>query len=157
MARRAQLLPLLAVALACRSLVAPRPFAEVQEAVFRHQVAFWLDDHARESGVIVCLGKTEGGHTRGVDASFLGNSRDRVLVRSATDCEARPDGAVERGTSKPAIIITVTDVSWRGPDEAVVTVQHFRSQVLSGRRKYRAVREQTGWVCLGQIVEMAPA
>ena len=125
--------------------------------MFRQQVAFWLDDNARESGVVICLAEIQGGRSRGVDGSFLGTSRDRAAVHPAEDCDARPGGAVERGASRPAIIITMTGVTWSGPDEAVVEVQHFRSMVLSGRRKYRVVREESGWVCVGQIVDMTPA
>ena len=157
MARQAQILALLIATLACNRVAVPRPMAEVRDAVFKQQVAFWLDDHARESGVVICLGESQGGQTRGVEGSFLGHSEDRRAVRPAEHCETRASGAVERGTAKPAIIITIVGVTWSGTDEAVVEVQHFRSMVVSGRRKYRVVREQSGWVCLGQVVEMAPA
>ena len=133
-----------------------RPVALVREAVLKQQVAYWLDDHARESGVVICLAVADGEHTRGLDGSFLGESRDRLAVRPAEQCEARPSGAIERATSGPAIILTVGTVTWVGDSEAVVEVQHFRSAAVSGQRKYRVVREEAGWVCLGQVVDMAP-
>ncbi len=34
---------------------------DIRLAVFRQQVAFWLDGHARESKVVVCLSVEEGG------------------------------------------------------------------------------------------------
>jgi len=42
-------------------------------------------------------------------------------------------------------------------DEAWVTVRYFRTAVLSAQRLYRAVKDESGWVSLGQIVRMAPA
>jgi hypothetical protein len=133
-----------------------RPVALVREAVLKQQVAYWLDDHARESGVVICIAVADGEHRVGLDGSFLEQSRDRLAVRPAEQCEARPSGAIERATSGPAIILTVGTVTWVGDSEAVVEVQHFRSAAVSGQRKYRVVREEAGWVCLGQVVDMAP-
>ncbi len=55
------------------------------------------------------------------------------------------------------MIITVRAVTWAGPNEAVVEVEHFRSAVFSGRRRYRVVRELSRWMCLGEVVRMTPS
>lgn len=117
----------------------------------------WLAEHARESGVVLCLGAEINGRTRGVDGSFLGQSSDRTLVRPAEACEARPSGAVELATGKPAMVINVATVTVVDSREAIVEVEHYRTAVLSGRRKYRVVREVSRWVCLGEIVDMSPS
>jgi hypothetical protein len=38
-----------------------------------------------------------------------------------------------------------------------VSVAYFRTTLESALRVYRVVREKSRWVCLGQIVQMAPA
>ncbi len=139
-----------------RSAVAPSE-AEVRVAVLRQQVGFWLDDHGRESGLILCLGTADQGRTLGVDGSFLGRSDDRLLVRPIEACAAPADGAIERQTRKPAVLITVRSVTWAGPNEAVAEVEHFRSAVFSGRRRYRVVREMSRWMCLGEVVRLTPS
>jgi hypothetical protein len=141
----------------CSTAISARQTAAVRQAVFNQQISYWLAEHARESGVVVCLGTSEDGRTKGVDASVLAELGDRAATRSAEECVASPAGAIERSTSRPAVIITVAGVTWRSRDEAVVEVEHFRSATMSGRRKYRVVREAGAWVCLGPVVEMTPA
>ncbi len=142
---------------ACVRTATPPAESEVRLAVLRQQVGFWLDDHGRESGLIVCLGAVEDGRTHGVDGRFLGRSTDRLLVRPIEACEARADGALERRTGRPAIIVIVSAVTWAGPREAIAEVEHFRSAVVSGRRQYRVVRELSRWICLGEVVRMTPS
>jgi hypothetical protein len=137
----------------CNGAVSTQQASAVREAVFKHQVVYWLADHARESGLVICLPLGQGERAA---ASFLADPRDRSAVRPAEDCDAKPSGAIERATSKPAIIITLTGMTWPTRDEAVVEVEHFRSRMASGRRKYRVVREQGEWICLGPIVDMTP-
>lgn len=139
---------------ACAGAVSERA---VRQAVFRQQVSYWLAGHARESGVVVCLGVRDGNTVRGVEAAVLNNVGERSSTRSAQECQTLPGGAVERSTSRPAIVVTVGGVVWRGRGEALVEVEHFRSATVSGRRKYRVVRQGDVWTCLGQVVDMTPA
>jgi hypothetical protein len=141
----------------CRSEAPPRSEADVQVAVLRQQVGYWLDDNGRESGLLVCLGVAAGSGVRGVDGAFLGSSTDRSLVRPAELCEERATGAVERATARPAITIVVSSVRWTGADEAIAEVRHFRDALVSGRRRYRIVRELSRWVCVGEISRVTPS
>jgi hypothetical protein len=54
------------------------------------------------------------------------------------------------------VIVTVGPIDWRAADEAWVTVTYFRTRIQSAVRKYRVVREQDGWVSLGQVVLDGP-
>ncbi len=125
-------------------------------AVFRQQVAFWLDESARGSKTVICLAIEEGGVRRAVSDEYLKRLPGEPAVRTAEACEERPSGAVERGTGRPAILIAVGAIAWQSADEAWVTTRHYRSAIISGVRTQRVVREKTGWVCLGQIVKGAP-
>jgi hypothetical protein len=125
----------------------------VREAVFKQQVGYWLADHARESGLVICL---QVGRTEATAVASQLEPRDRDAVRSADQCVRQPSGAIERSTSRPAIILSVTSITWPTADEAVVEVEHFRSSIVSGRRRYRVIREQREWVCLGQTVDITP-
>jgi hypothetical protein len=80
---------LLAGVSGCARGVPTRPVVAVREAVLKQQVAYWLDDHARESGVVICLAVAHSQHSGGLDGSFLEESRDRLAVRPAEQCEAR--------------------------------------------------------------------
>jgi len=53
------------------------------------------------------------------------------MVRTLSECEPRPKGAVEATTLRPAVIVTVGPIEWR-------------------------VHEDSGWVSLGQIILDAP-
>jgi hypothetical protein len=126
----------------------------VREAVLRQQVAYWLADHARESGLVVCLPIARS------EAAALTSEltpQDPTAVRSTEDCDLKPSGAIDRTTSRPAVVIKLTGLAWVAPDEAVVEVEHFRSSLTSGRRKYRVVQEHDEWVCLGPILDITPA
>ena len=153
----AALLLLVAGASACGRGFPTQDVLAVREAALREQVAYWLGDHARESGVVICLAVQDGKGWRGLDGSFLDVSRDRLAVRPAEQCDAAPGGAVERATSKAALILRAGTVTWVSKAEAVVEVEYFRNAGASGRRRCRVVREEDGWVCLGQVIDIAPA
>ena len=125
-------------------------------AVFRHQVAFWLNEESRESQTVVCLAIEEGGSRRSVSREYLKHFPGEAAVRTGDACEEKASGAVERGTGRPAVVVTVGAVAWQSSDEAWVTTRHYRSAVISGIRTQRVVRERAGWVCLGQVTKDAP-
>jgi hypothetical protein len=119
-------------------------------------VAFWLDEHSRGSKTVVCLAIEDGGVRRGVTKEYLKRFPGEPAVRTGDDCDERASGAVERGTGRPAVLVAAGDVAWKSADEAWVTIRHYRSGVISGVRTQRVVREETGWVCLGQIIKDMP-
>src|SRR5262249_42452261 len=128
----------------------------VRLAVFQQQIGFWLDEHARGSKAVVCLAIEDGGIRRSVTKEYLKRFPGEVAVRTGDDCEERASGAVERGTGRPAVFLVAGSVEWKSPDEAWVTTRHYRSAVISGVRKQRVVREETRWVCLGQVIKDMP-
>lgn len=130
---------------------------EIAEAVFRQQLDLWLDDNERDSHTVLCLAIEESGVAKSVSREFLQRFKREPAVRGRGECEARKDGAVESATGRPAILVTVGAIQWLNADEARVKVHHFRSQVLSASRTYRVVREQSRWICLGQVIDLAPA
>jgi hypothetical protein len=136
--------------------VAAPTFAQEEDRVLiavLHQVA----EAMVEEGEVACLAIDSGGAPQSIDAELLESFADLPFVRRGAECEERPEGAVELATDRPAVVITAGPIEWVGDDEAWVTVRYFRTAVLSAQRLYRAVREESGWVSLGQIVRMAPA
>ena len=129
---------------------------EVRLAAFRQQVNFWLDEHSRGSKTVVCLAIEEGGVRRAVTKEYLKRFPGEPAVRTGDDCDERESGAVERGTGRPAVLVAAGDVAWKSADEAWVTIRHYRSAIISGVRTQRVVREETGWVCLGQVIKDMP-
>ncbi len=129
---------------------------EVIEAAFRQQVSFWLTEDARGARTVVCLAVEQAGVAHSVAREYLRRFHEPALRRAA-ECEGRPRGAVERSTGRPAVLLTVGPIVWRSPDEAWITVRHFRSQLSSAAQQYRVVREEARWICLGQILKMSPA
>ncbi len=125
----------------------------VIEAALRQQVSFWLSEDARAIGTVVCLAVEQAGVAHSVSKDYLEQFHERSLRRSA-ECEARPEGAVERATGVPAVILTGGPVEWRGPDEAFVTVRAYRSRLFSASQQFRVVKEAARWICLGQVVRM---
>ncbi len=127
------------------------------EAVFRQQLEEHLDAAERARGTVLCLGIDPGGApqspTQGVMARLSGDQS----VRRLGECDRRPKGAVESRTLRPAILVTAGPIEWIVADEAHVTVNYYRSSTQSARRKYRVVKERSGWVCLGQIILDGPA
>jgi hypothetical protein len=142
------------VSAACyRGPAADREMERVVEAAFRQQLGYWLGSDARSAGTVVCLAVDE--HTLPLEHGRLAYPDD-TAVRDGSACETRADGAVERSTGYPAVLVTALDVEWIAPDEAWVTVRHYRSQHSSGERSYRVVRDGRQWVSLGPIVKALP-
>lgn len=129
---------------------------QVVDAALRQQIAFWLTADARRTGTVVCVSVEQGGVARSASKGDLDRFRE-TAVRPGADCEVRAGGAVERSSGRPAVLLTIGAVSWRGPDEAVVTVRYFRSRLSSSSQELRVVKEQERWLCLGPIVRMSPA
>jgi hypothetical protein len=98
-----------------------------------------------------------GGAPQSVSSEFLERLDPRPFLRRGAECEERPDGAVELASERPAVLITAGPIEWVAEDDAWVTVRYFRTNLLSAERLYRAVREKSGWVSLGQIIQMSPA
>ena len=129
---------------------------EIIEAAFRQQVSFWLTEDARGAGTVVCLAVEQAGVAHSVAREYLPRFHE-PSVRRGAECEGRPRGAVERTTGRPAVLLTVGPIVWKSPDEAWVTIRHFRSQLSTAAQQYRVVKEQARWICLGQIMKMSPA
>jgi len=137
---------------------APDPRAdEVVEAAFRQQIGFWLRDDALESRTVVCLAIEQSGVSHSVAKTYLLRFRGQQGLRRSAECEARAGGAVERATGRPAVLLAVGNVTWIAPDEAWVSVRHFRSRHSTGLQQFRVVREQARWICLGPILKLSPA
>jgi hypothetical protein len=130
---------------------------EVVEAAFRQQIGFWLREDALSSGTVVCLAVEQAGVSHSVAKSYLLRFRTQENLRRGAECEARPAGAVERATGRPAVLLSIGDVAWIAPDEAWVSVRHFRSRLSTGSQQYRVVRESARWICLGPIMKLSPA
>jgi hypothetical protein len=130
---------------------------DVAEAVFRQQMSLWLEGSAGDSKAVLCLAIERDRVPEGVSREFLQRFKTQGALRSRGECDARKEGAIERTTGRPAILVTVGAMKWLSGDEAEVTVHHFRSQRISATRSYRVVRERSRWICLGQIIDMAPA
>jgi hypothetical protein len=150
------------VAMGCAAWAAPQPAAErggdeVIEAAFRQQASYWLNEDARKQRTVVCLAIEREGVAESVEADYLQRFRALPELRRAAQCEARPRGAVERETGRPAVLLVAGELRWIAPDEAWVSVRHFRSQLSSGVRTYRVVRESSRWICLGPILKLSPA
>jgi len=127
---------------------------EVIEAAFQQQAGFWFDEHARRAGAVICLTIEQAGESHSVTADYLRRFRGRPELRRGAECEARKNGAVERATGKPAILLSVGAIQWITPEEAWVMVRHYRTELSSGAQPFRVVREPARWVCLGPILRM---
>jgi hypothetical protein len=148
---------LIAVALAataCHSATAPaRETEAVVEAAFRQQLSYWLTGDARGAGTVVCFAVDQG--LLHLQQRHVARPSD-AAARDGSECEARADGAIERSTDHPAVLITALEVEWIASDEAWVTIRHYRSEHSSGSQPYRVVREGAQWVSLGPIVKALP-
>ncbi len=116
-----------------------------------------MDESLRAEGGVACLSIDPGGAPQSVSLEFLEGLDRRQFLRRGAECEERPDGAVELATERPAVLITAGPIEWVAEDDAWVTVRYFRTNLLSAQRLYRAVREKSGWVSLGQVIQMSPA
>lgn len=138
-----------------QTVVDPRA-EEIVEAAFRQQISFWLTEDARKVDTVICLAIEQAGVAHSVPKTYLQRFRGEAGLRRSAECEARAGGAVERATGRPAILVAAGDVTWIAPDEAWVSVRHYRSRLSSGRQQYRVVREQARWICLGPIMKLSP-
>ena len=127
------------------------------EAVFRQQLEEHLDAAERARGTVLCLGIDPGGAPQSPTQGVMARLSADLSVRRLGECDRRPKGAVESRTLRPAILVTAGPIEWIVADEAHVTVNYYRSSTQSARRKYRVVKERSGWVCLGQIILDGPA
>jgi hypothetical protein len=152
----------LLLAVAWAAVPSPAPTAEVDreaavlEAVFRQQLEEHLDAAERARGTVLCLGMDPGGAPQSPPQAVMARLERDPSVRRMGECEPRPNGAVEERSLRPAIIVVAGPIEWIADDEAHVSVSYFRSAVFSALRKYRVVRDRTGWVCLGQIILYGP-
>jgi hypothetical protein len=126
-------------------------------AVFQQQIREHLDATERARGTVICVAIDPGGAPQSPSREFMARLAGEPSVRRAAGCDARPDGAVEAMTLRPAIIVTAGPIEWVAADEAWVTVSYFRSALFSALRRYRVVREREGWVSLGPILLDGPA
>ena len=131
--------------------------ADVLEAAFRQQIQEHLDAAERARGTVVCIAIDPGGAAQSPSREFMARLAQEPSVRRAAECDARPTGAVEAMTLRPAVIVTAGPIEWIADDEAWVAVSYFRSARLSAHRRYRVVRERDGWVSLGPILLDGPA
>ena len=130
-----------------------------EDAVFAAVLSQVADEMVDESllaeGGVACLSIDPGGAPQSVSKEFLEELDPRPFLRRGAECEERPKGAVELATERPAVLITAGPIEWVAEDDAWVTVRYFRTNLLSAQRLYRAVREKSGWVSLGQIIQMS--
>ena len=130
--------------------------AAILEAVFRQQVREHLDGTARAAAAVVCLAVDPGGAPQSPSRELMARLAGLPAVRRAAECDARPEGAVEATTLRPAFIVTAGPIEHVAPDEAWVEVSWFRSAREAAHRRYRVVREREGWVSLGPILLDGP-
>jgi len=135
---------------------APPNETAVFEAVIRQQLDEHLDAGARARGMVLCVGIDPGGAPQTPGRDFMARFRADKAVRRLAECDRREAGAVEAMTLRPAVIVTAGPVDWRAADEAWVTVVYFRTKTESAKRKYRVVREHTGWASLGPVMTDLP-
>jgi hypothetical protein len=126
-------------------------------AVFQQQVREHLGATEKAQGTVVCLAIDPGGAPQSPSREIMARMAGEPSVRKAAECDARPEGAVEATTRRPAVIVTAGPIEWVADDEAWVAVAYYRSASQSARRRYRVVREREGWVSLGPILLDGPA
>ena len=127
-----------------------------QLRALEQRAAFWLSHYGRESRLVVCVGLDDAGTTRDLPAFALSRLARDVSVRPLSACDTAPDGATERETGRPAVVLVAGKVEWRAADDAVVTVRHHRTRTVSGSQRYRVVRESERWIALGPLYREAP-
>jgi hypothetical protein len=126
-------------------------------AVLRHVADVVVDESLLSKGGVACLAVDPGGAPQSIERELLKSFADMPFVRRGAECEERPDGAVERATGRPAILITAGPIDRVKADEAWVSVRYYRTTVQSALRLYRVIREENGWVTLGQIIRQSSA
>ena len=125
-------------------------------AVFRQQIQEHFDPTEKARRTVLCLAIDPGGAPQSPSREFMARLAGEPSLRRAAECDARPEGAVEATTRRPAIIVTAGPIEWMAEDEAWVAVSCFRSASRSWHRRYRVVREREGWVSLGPILLDGP-
>jgi hypothetical protein len=125
-------------------------------AVFRQQVQEHFDATEKARRTVLCVAIDPGGAPQSPSREFMARLANEPSVRKAAECDARPEGAVEATTRRPAIIVTAGPIEWVADDEAWVAVAYYRSASQSAQRRYRVVREREGWVSLGPILLDGP-
>jgi hypothetical protein len=129
----------------------------VFEAVFRQQLSEHLDVAARARGTVMCVAIDPGGAPQSPTQAVMKRLSEDLAVRRMAECDRRPTGAVESRSLRPAIIVIAGPIDWIADDEAHVAVAYFRTARESALRKYRVVKERSGWVSLGPILLDGPA
>lgn len=125
-------------------------------AAFRQQVEEHLDPTEKARRTVLCLAIDPGGAPQSPSRELMARLAGEPSVRRAAECDARPEGAVEATTGRPAILVTAGPIEWVADDEAWVEVSYHRSARQAARRRYRVVREREGWVSLGPILLDGP-
>lgn len=133
------------------------PEAPVLAAAARGVTHELLTHDVRQTGAVACILLERDGVARAPTQAFLSRLGTLPYLLSGAACESTPEGVFESASGAPAFLITVGPVEWIAPDEGHVRVVFRREGAYTHRRLYRVVRERTGWVSLGQIIEMAPA
>jgi hypothetical protein len=124
----------------------------LRTAVFRQQHTELLAADPDNKGAVLCLSVDPGGAPQSLTEEALRALGLGPAVRRGALCEVRASRAVEIATGRPAIVVTVGPIEWRGGDEAWVTVTQAWSASRSLRRPYRVVRDPSGaWTALGPI------
>jgi len=136
---------------------APSRDVPVLAATVRGVANELLTHEVRETGAVACVLIDRDGMPEPPPEEFLSRLEALPFLRSGEACEATPEGVFESSSGAPAYLITVGPVEWIAPDEGHVGVVFRREGAYTHRRLYRVVREPTGWVSLGQIIEMSPA
>jgi hypothetical protein len=149
---------LIALAQAAATMSAtPSPDERVLVAAVRGVASQLLTEEARQDGAVACILLNHDGAPEPPHQGFLREFAKQPFVLSGAACESGPEGVVESGSGAPAFLITVGPVEWVASDERHVHVVFRRRGSHTHRRLYRVVREPSGWVSLGQIIEMSPA
>jgi hypothetical protein len=153
---------LLIAGLPCASGAGPPAAADLAResavlvAVFQQQIREHLDAAERARGAVICIAIDPSGASQSPGPELMARLAGEPAVRRVAACDARPTGAVEAMTLRPAIIVTAGPIEWVAAAEAWVTVSYFRSARVSALRRYRVVREREGWVSLGPILLDGP-
>jgi hypothetical protein len=135
----------------------PLPEQPVLVAAVRGVTAQLLTEEVRQTGAVACVLVDADGVPEPPNDGFLKEFAKQPFVLSGAACESSPEGVVESASGAPAFLITVGPAEWVAADERHVHVVFRRQGSYSHRRLYRVVREPSGWVSLGQIIEMSPA
>jgi hypothetical protein len=134
----------------------PAPDEPVLLAAVRGVTSQLLTEEVRQTGAVACILLAGEGSPKPPHPGFLEAVRQPFIL-SGEACESRPEGIFESESGAPAFLVTVGPVTWVAVDERHVHVAFRREGSYSRRRLYRVVWEPSGWVSLGQIIEMSPA